>query len=148
MSVLCLEVWIWWNRSKGSNRRLDPCSRIICARSIQSVSSPSIKWSITLKGLQVSGPSLECVQSPDRPSKSVRGTAGLRSRMAMLPAGSKFMTVSGVGRHNGYRCIGKIPPSPGNINHDTPIKFVYCLSGCISLVSGTTSSIRILSELA
>src|SRR5438093_11058198 len=73
----------WRKRSYGSKRRLGPCARIMRARGIQSVSSPSIKWPMLSKGLNVSGPSVPRAHSGPAFCSSARNAAGVRPRTSI-----------------------------------------------------------------
>ena len=68
------------NASKG---RVSPCSRIILARAIQSVSSPCNKWPTTSYGLHAPGPAAPRVHASGSPASSARSTAGVRRRSAI-----------------------------------------------------------------
>ena len=66
------------NRSYGSNTGSGPPARMMRARGIQSVSSPSIRWPTTSKGLNVSGPSVPRAHASSTPRRSASSTAGVR----------------------------------------------------------------------
>src|SRR2546428_621978 len=69
-----------------------PWARMIRARGIQSVSSPSIKWPMLSKGLKVSGPSVPRAHSGPTFCSSVRSAPGVRPRPAIAFRRSKAIS--------------------------------------------------------
>src|SRR5712671_3955861 len=59
------------------------------ARGIQSVSSPSIRWPMLSKGLNVSGPSVPRTHGVLTPCRSARNAGGVRSRTSVASRRSK-----------------------------------------------------------
>src|SRR6185437_9538082 len=67
---------------------------MIRARGIQSVSSPSIRWPTTSKGLKVSGPSEARIHGSLSPSSRVRSAPGVRASTSIPDWRSKFTRAS------------------------------------------------------
>src|SRR5687767_6239851 len=82
---------------------------MICARGTQSVSSPSIRWPTTSKGLKLSGPSLLRTQLSGTPPNMACRVAGVRARRARTPSSVKGMVIrsrAGDGTGDGGRAAG------------------------------------------
>src|SRR5213594_235645 len=83
----------WRKRSYGANWRSGPRARMIRARGIQSVSSPSIRCPTTSNGLNVSGPSVPRTHGSPRASSSARSVAGERRSSSIDRSRSNSMIV-------------------------------------------------------
>ena len=82
----------WRNRSYGSKRGSSPFARMMRARGIQSVSSPSMRCPTTSKALNVSGPSVPRTHGSARPPRSAFRVPGVRASTSIDNSRSKSMT--------------------------------------------------------